>query len=367
MANHDNERLKRRYFAWLRGAKGYSERTVATIERAIHQFEESNQYRSFKTFSERQATTFKDWLSGRVKNGKSISNGTKYHQLRHVQAFFMWLATQPGYKSKVSLDAVSYLSLDRRTVREVLSPRPRKYPSLEQIKTLVNSIEAHTDIDRRDRAMIAFLILSGIRYSALCSLSVGCFDVERRVVLQDPRLGVKTKGGKVITTWLLPFDDQLTSIVCDWAKYLPEERRFASTDPLFPRTRIVQSAESLSFEACGIEPVFWSGGNSVRTILRERSQAAGLPYFPPHSYRHAACQLAIRMAKSPEEYKALSENFGHEEILTTLRTYGNLGHDRVAQVISNMSSGKKLDPGAEKFYIEDLIDFANSRRKGLDR
>jgi integrase len=362
MANLANEKVKRRYFSWLMRARGYSEKTVVSIERAIHQFEEFTGYKDFKTFCERQATGFKKWLDDRKTKGKPLSNTTKYHTLRHLKAFFSWLASQPGYKSRISLDAVSYLALDRRTVREVLSPRPHRFPSLEQVKRLVDSIRGDSEIDRRDRALISFLLLTGIRYRAVCSLSLSCFDPDLLVVYQDPRRGVHTKGGKAITTWVLRFDDDLVKAVTDWVRYLSIERKFGPSDPLFPRTQIKQSDNGFSFEACGVEPVFWSGGNSIRDILKSRAHAAGLPYFPPHSFRHAACQLALRMSRSPEELKALSQNFGHEQVTTTLRSYGTLDQIRVEDIISRMNFSPDALDSADNVPIEDLMAFLRSKK-----
>lgn len=359
MANHANEKVKRHYFKWLRGPKGCTETTIVAVERALHQFEESTGFKCFKTFSERQATAFKACLDNKTRSGRVVSNTTKYHSLRLVRSFFSWLASQPGYKSRISLDAVSYLTLDRRTVNEVLSPRPRPHPSLEQVRQLVDSIDGRSELDRRDRAIVSFLLLTGIRYQALCSLSLGSVDLERHVVDQEPRAGVHTKFGKAMTTLLLPFDEVLIQAVRDWVKYLREAKRFAPTDPLFPRTRLVQTPDSLSFHTDGVEPVFWRGGNSVRDILRRRSETAGLRYFPPHSYRHAACHLAIRIARTPEEYKALSQNFGHEHVLTTLRTYGTLAPDRVHDVISSMSFSKTAagtDSSVDKKALKKALE-----------
>lgn len=357
MANSANEKVKRRYFKWLRGARGYSEQTIVAIERAIHLFEEFTGYKDLKTFCERQATNFKSWMEERRVKGQSLSNSTKYHHIRHLNAFFSWLATQHGYKSRISLDSVSYLSLDKRAVREALTPRPKPSPSLENVKSVVESIVVESDIDRRDRALISFLLLTGIRYTALCSLALGCLDADRLVVYQYPRWGVKTKGGKVITTRILQFDSVLVEIVVDWAKYLAQKLKYTQSDPLFPRTAIDQADDGFCFEVRGLTPQFWSGGNSIREILKGRFKQAGLPYFNPHSFRRAACLLAMRMSRTPEEFKALSQNFGHEDVLTTLRSYGTLDDDRVAEVISRIDfsgteAGGDMIPASE---VEALL------------
>jgi len=107
--NPQNEKLKRRYFRWLKEAEGFSEPTIRTMERAICAFEDFNGHADLRLFGEKQAVGFKRWLDRRRSHGKPISTATKYHYLRHLHAFFKWLATQPGYKSRINLDSVSYV------------------------------------------------------------------------------------------------------------------------------------------------------------------------------------------------------------------------------------------------------------------
>lgn len=346
MANARNEKTKRRYFKILTGAKGYSEATLAIIETALQLFEQSTDFQDFESFSERQATRFKSWLDERTNRGHKLSVASKYHHLRHVKAFFTWLSSQQGFRSRISLDAVSFLTLDRRSRREALTSKPRKFPSLEQVRTLVNSIEVRTVMDRRDQALISFMLLTGMRYSAICSLPIKCLDVENQIVYQDPRQGVRTKNGKAITTLLLPFDDMMVATVTDWVTYLQEAKQFSPTDPLFPRTRVTQAQDGTAFEAVDVEPLFWKGGNSIRDILKTRSEVAGLPYFNPHSYRHAHVHIALKCCRTPEELKALSQNIGHEQVMTTLRSYGTLDDHRVSDVLGGIDfSGKNTREG----------------------
>jgi hypothetical protein len=47
---------------------------------------------------------------------------------------------------------------------------------LEYVRRLVDSIVVSNEIDQRDRAMISFTLLSGMRDQAIASLPLGCFD-----------------------------------------------------------------------------------------------------------------------------------------------------------------------------------------------
>src|SRR5277367_1399117 len=97
---------------------------------------------------------------------------------------------------------------------------------------------AETEIERRDRALIAFAILSGARDRAIISFRLKHIDIERRMIEQDPR-EVHTKRAKTFTTWFFPVGDDIRQVVVDWVTYLRQEKGFGPDEPLFPRTRVV--------------------------------------------------------------------------------------------------------------------------------
>jgi hypothetical protein len=61
--------------------------------------------------------------------------------------------------------------------------------------------------------------------------------------------------------------------------------------------------------------------------------AAGLPYFNPHSFRNTLVRLGQDICKTPEEFKAWSQNLGHDGVLTTFLSYGEVGLDRQREII----------------------------------
>ncbi len=357
MANIKNEKIKRKYLGWMRDAVGFSETSISSIEKAIWLYEDFTRNADFAEFSQRKAIGFKKWLSERKHNGNPISAVTIYYYLRHMKRFLTWLSGQPGYKSRINLDNVSYLSLDKKTVREVTSARVVEFPTLEYITRLADSIEIRTEIDQRDRAIIAFLLLSGMRDKAVATLPLGCFDTESLKITQDPKYGVDTKFGKVIPSILLKFDKRLVEYVVEWAIHLKSNKLFSDSDPLFPRSKVQQVSGGLAFISREVEPIFWKGTGSIRHILEKRAGKAGLQYYHPHTFRHAAIQLAMRRCHNAEEMRAISQNFGHEHIGTTLLTYGKLDDHRVNEVIDKIDfnpSSKEEDKARAKDLLHEL-------------
>ena len=47
-------------------------------------------------------------------------------------------------------------------------------------------------------------------------------------------------------------------------------------------------------------------------------------------------QLGERLCRTPEEFKAWSQNLGHEMVLTTFSSYGEVARDRQAKLIRQL-------------------------------
>lgn len=357
--NIKNERIKRKYIKWMREARGFSEATISAIEKAVCLFEDFTQRADFGTFSQKSAVGFKKWLVQNPEKSRQISITTAYHYLRHLKTFLVWLSGQPGYRSKIGADDISYLCLDRKKVMEATTPKRVDCPSLGHVKRLAESIRIANEIDRRDQALISFLLLSGMRDTAVSSLPLGCFDSDTFQVRQEPSQGVKTKFGKSIVTTLFEFDDQLLSFVLNWVEYLAKQKGFSGVCPMFPRSKVGHVDGGLSFVSREVEAVFWKGAGPIRRILRKRSVETDLPYFNPHSFRHSAVQLAMKRCRTAEEMKAVSQNLGHEYVGTTLTSYGKVDEYRVAEVI------RKLD-FSDSDSFRDRTQQIEKIRKMLD-
>ena len=65
MAKHNpaNERIKREYFAYLKGPRGRDVATIDGVAKSLARFEASNNARDFKKFRREQATSFGERLA----------------------------------------------------------------------------------------------------------------------------------------------------------------------------------------------------------------------------------------------------------------------------------------------------------------
>ena len=74
----------------------------------------------------------------------------------------------------------------------------------------------------------------------------------------------------------------------------------------------------------GLERKHWSNAGPIRTIFKGAFTASGLQYFNPHSFRKTLALLGGELCQTPEQYKAWSQNLGHEHVLTTFTGFGNV-------------------------------------------
>ena len=82
----------------------------------------------------------------------------------------------------------------------------------------------------------------------------------------------------------------------------------------------------------------WSTAAPIRKIFREAFSSAGLPYFNPHSFRNTLVQLGQEVCKTPEQFKAWSQNLGHEKVLTTFLSYGEVACQRQGEIIRDLAT-----------------------------
>jgi integrase len=151
-----------------------------------------------------------------------------------VKGFFHWLVSQRGFKSRISYPDVGYFSNSARDARAAHAPRTIPYPSIEQCAHAFRAMPEGDEAERRDKAMFAFLMLTGARDGAAASLRLKHIDIVDGRVFQD----VRTKNGKTIETWFFPVEDMYRATFEAWVPHLIDERLYGPGDALFPKVDV---------------------------------------------------------------------------------------------------------------------------------
>jgi len=331
--NSENLRIKRKYLVWMKDARGYSEASIDKAAAAISTYEMFLTGRDFQAFHSERARAFKRHMAGKrnARGNAPLSASTVNGILRELKAFFLWLADQPGYKSKITHSDAAYLTPDRKSENARRKSLWKPHPSPAQIRMLLGEMPTDTIVQRRDRALIAFLFLSSSREGAAISLRLGDVDLANACVNFDG-LRVNTKNGKTFTTGFFPIGGQAEQIVRDWIEELREDQMFSDADPLFPKTR-VGPGPTRGFTVLGIERAPWVSPSSAAKIFKDAFRAAGLPLYSPHRVRDTISELSKDHCRTPEDYKAWSQNMGHEDVLTTFRSYGSVATGRQIELM----------------------------------
>lgn len=362
--NAGNERIKRKYFSYLKEAMRHSEPTVDAAAKALARFEGHTKHKDFKTFHYQQAIAFKNHLAEQKAQQSKVklSKATLHATLSQLKRFFQWLAWQPGYKSRFQYSDAEYFNLSDKDTRVATAQREQKSPTLLQIKHVIASMSAKTDIERRNRALIAFTLLTGARDSAIASMKLKHVDLIAKVVNQDAR-EVRTKNSKTFTTAFFPVGEEIHGMVAEWVTYLREEKLWGNDDPLFPSTCIELGA-TRQFEVAGLKRDHWSSASPIRTIFREAFVSAGLPYFNPHSIRNTLTQLGEKICKTPEDFKSWSQNLGHEKVMTTFTSYGEVTCQRQREIILGLAKPQQAAQSDADDIAEAVL--RKLRDSGLD-
>jgi len=350
--NAENERIKRDYTEFLREADQKSEATVRGVEKAILRFEEYTGFSDFGRFNREQAKGFRMALSAPAEDSKRLGKSTILSTLKAVQRFFRWLSVQPGFKSKIDSNAIAYFNLSEKDIRAATSSPTKVSPTMAQLKRALHAMPSDTILEKRDRAVFALVMMTGIRDNAAASLLLGHVDIDRQMIVQDPKT-VRTKNSKLIESVFLPLGAAVEDALFSWVAHLREELRWQPCDPLFP-----QSQQRIDPQrgpvVDGIRRQVWSGSQPIRQIFRRAFDGASLPYFTPHRVRNTVVEYAYLTCRTPEEFKAFSQNLGHESVVTTLSSYGQIPLARQRELIRNAGKSKDLDA-----KLELLLDKLN--------
>ena len=339
--NAANERLKHRYVAYLRGARQLGEHSIDQVLAALNRFEEYTRRKDFKDFRIEQATAFKRHLATvDAKGGQGkLSKATTTSTLYAMRDFVVWLAEQKGFRNRLLRTDADYFKPSRRDEAVARRVRPMLVPTVEQIRTMISAMSSASVIDRRNRALVAITIVTGARDNATASLRLKHLDLADRQLYQDAR-EVRTKFGKSFPTWFFPVGEDFVTILADWKRELAETHGFGPDDPLFPQTEVAFGADGYILPA-RLKRECWANADPIRKLFKQACVGAGLPYFKPHSFRHTLAQLGGHLCGPPAEYRAWSQNLGHDSVLVTLTSYGTLPSYTQRELIAEI--GKRSD------------------------
>jgi integrase len=361
---YENEQRKREFLEHLKGAEGFAESSINTFAEAVDQWQLFTENDDFSNFDKSKALAFRDWLSSRKANTElgTISLVTQYNYLRRVKRFFNWLSGQPNYKNKILKNDIEFLRLSKGDARIARQGTTKQMPTFEETRVIIESIDIKNEIDMRDRAVICFALITGMRISAITTLRMKNFDLENKLIDQNPADGVKTKNSKRILTTFFPIGwEEPEKYFLEWFEYL-KSKGFQPNDPIFPATMNNFNIEKSEYSKDFVGRGFWSETSGARKIFEKRCKNADLPYFHPHSFRHLVVNILSKTRLTEEEKRAISLNLGHANVGTTFGSYGygSMNEEDAVKIVQKLKNPNSSENNAiisddEKAVLERLI------------
>ena len=358
--NPENERVKKQYEDALLHGRHREPRTVDAVWKAINLFEQFTEREDFKSFNTEQAKGFKRWLAKRVNSkGQPLSLSTVRSTLSNLRDFFSWLVTHPQFTRKVDGRGIEFLRLSDNDERAGRATREKNPPTVDEVRKVLENMPHESDVEIRDRAIIAFTLVTGIRDGALIGLKNKDADLVKREVWQDPK-HVKTKNRRGITSLFIPIDTFAQKIVMDWLNHSRNVLCMKPESALFPKQKLVNNPDKLQFESGGLSTEHWANATPVREIFHRAFTAAGLPRCQPHTIRNTITIWALENC-TQLQFKAISQSMGHEHAMTTYNSYGNMPHHDVRKAVSSISEGS---PELAHFPAGALLKELTNRNNG---
>lgn len=326
--NAKNEKLKILYEQYLKYRRNNKLKQDTINSKILHIdiYDEFFKYVTFDNYTYEKGIAFYNFLKD-----KDIMPATMFSYLNDVYEFLDWhFRTHRVKNAKKLIEQLDTLKPRDEDIR--LSHRLTyvEYPTIETFDKILDFNEV-TLQDKRDKAILAFLLISCARVSATATAKIGDIDIDNMVFKQDPLAGVKTKRQKHILTKLLPFDARYTNIFLKWIDYLKTMYNFDENCPLFPKIKMLNKGETILKD-------FMSGEAEFNKILETRCKNASVQKFHPHAFRHLGIHHALKYVRTGTQLKALSQNVGHEDITNILEQYAKMKPDIYLSVVERMVS-----------------------------
>lgn len=285
--------------------------------------------------------TFPEYMrTARLDNGDSPLSATHIKKiLSAARRFLLWLYEYNKEFRSLKISWINKIKAKRLTD----TPQTKEFVSLEEILIIAKTPTENT-MERRTKASCILMFLSGMRIGALVTLPLKAVDIENRIILQYPSLGVHTKNRKPAKTFLFPIPELLEALE-PWDK---EVRSLLSEEgfwfaPLSPETGEIDKNNTLP--------------NDTRVALLRKNmkdwfQKNGIPYHSPHKFRHGHVHYGQAHSKTQEDYKAVSQNVMHSTTGITDQFYSNLDDHQQKERIDSLFNRNTPSPSDNDLFRE---------------
>ena len=329
--NAVSERIKFKYFDYLKEAKGFSDKSLKTIEASILRCERLLDFPNLIDFDKEMAKKLKKKIKA-----QELSVDTACSSLYHFKNFMQWLKEQTGYKAKLNYCDIEYLTITRNDKNSLGYKRFIRYPSINQVIESVINMPSNTPKQKRDQAMIALIALTGVRDGVIPHLRLKHLDMREKFLIIEPK-EVPVKCGNYHLANFLVQDERLLDIMQDYITTLISKYSFCNNDPLFPK--IAHHKENHVFATGDYSLEFMRDSQIIVRVCKDAlKHLPNSELYSPHTIRHTLISLGKELTQNPKEVKAWSQSIGHSNTTHMMDTYGQIDPVSQVDIINNVRS-----------------------------
>ena len=241
----------------------------------------SSDVESFLEFCGKPAVQIKseDIISYLGKVGNLVSKRTQARELSSLKSFFDWMILEH--------------EIQVNPCDQVDSPKLGRYLpavlSVEEIESIMESVDTRSWNGLRDRAILEVLYGSGLRVSEVSSLKIS------DIFANEGFIRIIGKGNK---ERVVPMGEMALDAINEYMAARPSAESDKYGDILF----LNKFGKSLS-------------RISIFNMIKKQAVLAGInKEISPHTFRHS---FATHLIENGADLRAVQEMLGHESILTT--------------------------------------------------
>jgi integrase len=355
---YNNDRLRLMWQNNLIYGSGVKEKTVDAMLAALTSYGTFTKNQPFRLLKQNTAKSFRNHLVYNIdpKRNLSLSSSSIVHTLCQVKSFFEWLMKCKGYRS-VDAIAVQWLRPTTHDLAVARNPKPRPVPDYDEVIVMFHGAPEQTLEQRRDKAILAALILYAPRVDALASLHLGDVNIDDMSIFQDAS-HVRVKSSKSQTTEPVNFYPEVLEYFQQWVQFL-KVSGLPNSKALFPQNAALESG-TLFFGVVTADLKPWQTSGPPRRIITAMFKNAGMPHYTPHSFRKCILAKAFSIGIHAGELLALSKNIGHESIETTIHYYGIDDENWQKRQLERLSK-RSLTDFKQNQTIEALIEMCRDK------
>lgn len=276
----DFHKMIKDYLHYLQYLKNYSDLTIKGYQRDIDEFVEYCKREGIENFETIKYSFLRGYLA--YLHTKSLSPKTINHKMSSLRGLYRYL------QKEELVDDNPFLLVE--SLKE-----PQRQPDflyMDEMLDLLDSIDIHTPLGRRNKAMLELMYASGLRCSEVVELQISQIDFSRQLLF------IHGKGGK---DRYVPFHDYASDLLED---YIESDRQDIMLKSHQEHDYVFVNKFGKPLTNRGVEDI-------VNRVVRDYDPTKKIH---PHTIRHS---FATHLLEQGIDIRVVQELLGHSNLSTT--------------------------------------------------